>query len=102
MNKNYLLIILLFVYCVGFSQYKVINVKEPLEKYPKEAGFFYSLPKNFITLHITVKKINKYKGPFSDYAENMLGVNGIQENQNFYTISNIDVVLGYQADVSET
>ena len=51
MNKNYLLIILLFVYCVGFSQYKVINVKEPLEKYPKEAGFFYSLPKILLPTH---------------------------------------------------
>ena len=63
MNKNYLLIILLFVYCVGFSQYKVINVKEPLRNI-KEADFSTLYPKFYYPTHYR-KKINKYKGPFS-------------------------------------
>ncbi len=101
-SKNYyFLTILIFTYFLSFSQYEVVKVKDSLGIYPKKYGFFYSLPKNYIIAHISIKKINRYKGPFSDYAEDMLGAKAIQANQTIYAINNINISLGYQSDLSE-
>jgi hypothetical protein len=59
---------------------------------PKDGGVYYSLPKTAITVEVTVNKIYKIKGPYSDYANKYLGLsNVIKENATSYSLSDIQL-----------
>lgn len=53
-------------------------------------GFYYCLPRTVITIEVVVEKTEKTKGPFSDYAQRMLGLtNVVQANSVSYSIKDI-------------
>ena len=86
----------------SYAQYHVIKVQDSITTYPKGKGFFYTLPKNFITVNVKITKTQKYKGPFSEYAEKLLGLSGaIQENTNHYMITEIKLSLGHKPDLHQ-
>lgn len=100
--KNKLTLVFLLVFSTQvFSQHMISKVNDTLASYPDSKGFFYTLPKNNIIVEVTITKTNRYKGPFSDYAEKLLGLNAIQENNAIYALKTINISLGYQPDVSE-
>lgn len=103
MKNKYYIVTLFFMFLgiKAFSQYHVVKVTDSLDAYPKAKGFFYALPKNYIIVEVKVIKTNKYKGPFSDYAETLQGLNAIQESSTQYTIKEMNLSLGYQPDLSE-
>jgi len=57
---------------------------------PKAEGFFYSLPRTGINVDILVRKTQKIKGPYSEFADKYLGLSQvINMNSTEYEISAI-------------
>jgi hypothetical protein len=55
-------------------------------------GIYYSLPKTVISIEVTVDKINKVKGPYSEFAAKYLGIsNVISENSVSYSLENVKI-----------
>jgi len=57
---------------------------------PGEDGFFYSLPRTRVIVEILVKKTQKIKGPYSEFADKYLGLSQvININSTEYEVSAI-------------
>lgn len=65
-------------------------------------GLFYSLPQTVIQVDIIVKKIQKVKGPFAEYADQMLGLSQVTTvNSTEYELKDIRLTSYNEADPSE-
>jgi hypothetical protein len=65
-------------------------------------GFLYSLPRTGIKVDITVKKTQKIKGPYSEFADKYLGLSQvITLNSTEYEISSIQLSTFIEPDPSE-
>lgn len=87
------LVLFLFAFCIQVNaQYVVSHAKAANIQ---QEGFYYSLPRNLIRLDFILEEISNYKGPYSDYASKMLGVNDyITSDGTEYKI--IDVVMSIE------
>ena len=100
---------MLLLLCTGLllplrAQYQVfpVHVGDSLTENPGQ-GFFYSLPRNYFEVTVTVCKVSRYPGPFADYAERMLGLSGaIREPSIQYAVQQIAVNLRAEADTAQT
>jgi hypothetical protein len=73
------------------SYYNVMPVKSIVDA-PKSEGYYYSLPRNVITIDITVKHTQQIAGPYAAYASKYLGLKSvINSNQSFYELSDIKI-----------
>lgn len=102
--KSYLLAIscFLFLHPFVYAQYNVIKIQDSIAEYPGGKGFFYTLPKNYFSVQVKVTKTQRYKGPFAEYAEKLLGLSGaIKENASHYLIKEINLSLEYKPDLSQ-
>lgn len=91
--RKFQLFIIASVFLLGAcnSYYNVVPVKGTIET-PKSEGFYYSLPRNVITIDITVKKTQQISGPYALYASKYLGLkNVISSNQAVYELSDIKI-----------
>lgn len=62
-------------------------------------GIYYNLPRNVIRLDFTVESVHEIKGKYSNYAEELLGIdNYIKEDNIKYYIKDVDVNLLAEAD----
>ncbi|MGD0712275.1 MAG: DUF4831 family protein [Bacteroidales bacterium] len=81
-------IALLIAACSTINVHHVENSKAAV----MNDGIYYSLPKTVISVEVTVDKINKVKGPYSEYAAKYLGIsNIIGENSVSYSLGNIKI-----------
>lgn len=93
MNKQ-LRIIYIFL-GIGFlsacSSYNVIHVDE--NNIPETTeGFYYALPRNVVTIDISVIQITKIAGPYAAYASKYLGIkDAFQTNTTTYELSDIRI-----------
>jgi uncharacterized lipoprotein YehR (DUF1307 family) len=79
---------LLIAACSTINVHHVENTKAKV----MNDGVYYSLPKTMISVEVTVDKINKVKGPYSDYAAKYLGIsNVISENSVSYSLANVKI-----------
>lgn len=93
---------LLFLFPSSYAQYRVVKVQDSLQTYPEGKGFFYTLPKSYIAVYMKVSKTEKHKGPFADYAEKLLGLSSvIQENSARYSIQEMHFDVKLTPDLSE-
>ncbi|NLE63963.1 MAG: DUF4831 family protein [Bacteroidales bacterium] len=102
--KSYILAIscFLFLHPFVYAQYKVIKVQDSITEYFSGKGFFYTLPKNYFSVQVKVTKTQRYKGPFAEYAEKLLGLSGaIKENASHYLIKELNLSLEYKPDLSQ-
>ncbi len=79
--------------CINFlpAQVKVFHLSELNDTIQRE-GVFYSLPRTFIKVDVSVKKAENIKGPYSVYANKFLGLkNVINNNSVTYKISDIKI-----------
>lgn len=86
------------------AQFKVtpVHAGDSLSGNPGQ-GFFYSLPRNYFEVTVTVSKVSRYPGPFAEYAERMLGLSGaIREHSIQYAVQGITVDLRAEADTAQT
>ncbi len=102
MIKN-IFIAALLIFCV-----KVINAQVNVSKVGTSAisaeseGLFYSLPQTVIQVDIIVNKIQKVKGPFAEYADQMLGLSNVTSvNSTVYELNDIRLTSYSEPDPSE-
>jgi hypothetical protein len=55
-------------------------------------GFYYALPRNVVTIDITVTQIKNIAGPYAAYASRYLGIkDALQSNSTSYELSDIKI-----------
>lgn len=58
-----------------------------------KSGILYTLPKTKLNIKLKVIKLKSYKGPFSEFAYEYLGIeNVIENNSETYQLSSVDVI----------
>ncbi len=68
----------------------------------KSDGLFYALPQTVIQVDIIVNKIQKVKGPFAEYADQMLGLSQVTTvNSTEYELRDIRLTSYNEPDPSE-
>lgn len=107
MRKRFISVLVSFLVIssvCGQEYYKVypVHFNDSLSEGYKH-GFFYNLPQNYLVITVKLLKTSKYEGPFSEYAERLLGLSGaIKENVTEYAIGSVDLALKAQVDTSKT
>lgn len=82
-------IIVLFI--ASCSTYNVVHVEENSSVESSE-GFYYALPRNVVTIDITVKQVKKLAGPYAAYASRYLGIkDALQSNSTKYELYDIKI-----------
>ena len=77
----------------SFAQIQVYPADVVPEKGMKYVGSVrYALPTTTLKMTVSVSKVQDVRGYFSDYAESLLGLtNIIQQNRTYYTLNSVDV-----------
>jgi hypothetical protein len=91
MIKYFTVLLMLFLVATNqlYSQMVVTKINDT-KLDPDEEGFFYSLPRTGVSVEILVKKTQKIKGPYSEFADKYLGLSQvINMNSTEYEISAI-------------
>ncbi|GAB6279298.1 MAG: hypothetical protein STSR0006_13040 [Lentimicrobium sp.] len=71
------------------AQINVTSVSSRSVK-PEKNGVFFSLPRKMIKVSVTVKEIENMKGPYAEYAEQLMGIsNPIMQNTKEYELVDI-------------
>lgn len=94
-------VLLLFLFSEINAQINVIKVgSSPI---PAESdGLFYALPQTVIQVDIIVNKIQKVKGPFAEYADQMLGLSQVTTvNSTVYEFKDIRLTSYNEPDPTE-
>jgi len=82
--------------------YHVVKVGDR-EEVKNEEGIYYMLPRTVISVDFTIHKIDKLRGPYSNFAKKYLGLSTvIYENATSYQIADITITAQSEADPSET
>lgn len=80
------------------SQVKVSHVNSSSLTTDKE-GYFYSLPQTHLKIEVIVEKVEKVAGPLAAFAEEYLGISGVQQlNLINYSIKDIRLSSFTQPD----
>lgn len=59
-------------------------------KYAETPGFFYALPRTVFKLNLIIEKNERIKGPYSEFAQRMLGIDdAIKQDETLYSIKDI-------------
>jgi len=84
-------ILLSLLFLSACSSYNVIHVNED-SKIENAQGFYYALPRNVVTIDISVKKITKIAGPYAPYASKYLGIkDALKSNNTSYELTDIKI-----------
>lgn len=91
--KKIIGIIMIIAVCISISaQNRVIQLPADSGLLPQTNGFYYRLPKTAFKVDVTISRTNLIKGYYTDYAEKLLGLsNVIQNNETSYTLKNVAV-----------
>jgi hypothetical protein len=102
MIKN-IFIAALLIFCVTGIKAQINVSKVGTSAIPAESdGLFYSLPLTVIQVDIVVNKIQKVKGPFAEYADQMLGLSQVTSvNSTEYELKDIRLTSYNEPDPSQ-
>ncbi len=102
MKKRIFLTVILLLSIYGIkAQINVTKVGSPGIKTNSE-GLFYSLPQTVIQVDIIVNKVQKVKGAYSEYADQMLGLSNVTSvNSTEYELKDIRLRAYNEPDPSE-
>lgn len=100
--KPLLIVLLLFVTIYSsIGQYMVKKVTDQAVNTAQD-GFFYSLPMTVLKVNLVYEKIDKVKGPLSDYTLNYLGTSDyISSNSTSYRIIDVSIAAEINADPNQ-
>lgn len=101
MNRVFLAV-LMFAVVLGLQAQ--INVSKVGKQFidPESEGIFYSLPQTVIQVDIIVNKIQKVKGPYAEFADQMLGLSQVTTvNSTEYELKDIRLTAYNQPDPEE-
>ncbi len=96
MKKN---VIALIICALSFSAFAQVQVypRTPSDSFPEKGVKYvgrvqYALPTTVLKVTVSVSKVQEVRGYFADYAESLLGLtNIIQQNRTYYTLNSVDV-----------
>lgn len=75
-----------------FAQVQVCPYANPPEKMKYTRSVNYALPTTTFKMTVTVSKVQEVRGYFADYAESLLGLtNIIQQNRTYYTLNSVEI-----------
>ena len=94
MKKIGIILIICILFIPAFAQVQVYPLKEFPEKRVKYVGKVqYALPTTTLKVTVSVSKVQDIRGYFADYAESLLGLtNIIQQNRTYYKLNSVDIV----------
>ena len=70
-----------------FAQSYVVPVTENYQ--PKNQGFYFVLPKTLLKVDVVIEAELKIQGPFTDFAEQLLGLNVVNNTQTNYKLKKV-------------
>ena len=93
MKRISILLIICVLSLSAFAQVQVYPLKEFPEKGVKYVGKVqYALPTTTLKVTVSVSKVQDIRGYFADYAESLLGLtNIIQQNRTYYKLNSVDI-----------
>ena len=94
-------LIIFFSIIISLSTYGQYIVKRVTDQPVNTAqdGFFYSLPLTVLKVNIVYEKLEKIRGPLSDYTLNYLGTSDyIASNSTSYRIIDVNLITEVTAD----
>ena len=93
MKKNLIALIICVLTVSSFAQIQVYPSGNFPEKGVKYVGSIrYALPTTTLKMTVSVSKVQEVRGYFADYAESLLGLtNIIQQNRTYYTLNSVDI-----------
>jgi hypothetical protein len=103
MKKITTLLIICALTLSAMAQVQVYSTSTPLpEKGVKGLSVNYALPTTTFKMTVSVSKVQEVRGYFADYAESLLGLtNIIQQNRTHYTLNSVDIEPISTANMSE-
>ncbi|MFC2106897.1 DUF4831 family protein [Bacteroidota bacterium] len=102
MIKKIIFLLGLFIFPQFISAQISVEKVSTASNYSNSDGFFYSLPRMGIRLNIEYEKIIKIKGPYSDYANEFLGLEDIiASNTTEYRVKEVSLETFYLPDPEE-
>ena len=88
MKKIGIILIICILFIPAFAQVQVYPLKEFPEKGVKYVGKVqYALPTTTLKVTVSVSKVQDIRGYFADYAESLLGLTNIIQQNRTYSIS---------------
>ena len=93
MKKIGIILIICILSLSAFAQVQVYPLKEFPSKGVKYVGKVqYALPTTTLKVTVSVSKVQDIRGYFADYAESLLGLtNIIQQNRTYYKLNSVDI-----------
>ncbi|MDR0437704.1 MAG: DUF4831 family protein [Bacteroidales bacterium] len=83
------------------TPYKVMPITEKSSTITS-TGVFYALPRQNVEVDILVRKQEFIKGPYAEFAEQLLGIkNVIKENNSIYSIENVSISQKSEVDPNQ-
>ncbi|HAL65768.1 MAG TPA: hypothetical protein DCP10_09400 [Bacteroidales bacterium] len=92
MKHYFLMFIICSLLIIAYQTEAQINVTSVSSRSvkPEKNGVFFSLPRKIIKVSVTVKEIENMKGPYAEYAEQLMGIsNPIMQNTMEYELVDI-------------
>lgn len=92
LNFFFLPVVLVFSYSLsGFSQYTVTKVVGQSVNTSAD-GFYYALPQTVLKVDLVVEKLQRQKGPLSEFTQEYLGTSEyLTENSVSYRLINVEL-----------
>ena len=93
MKKISILLMICVLSLSSFAQVQVYPLGDLPKKVVKYVGRVqYALPTTTFKMTVSVSKVQEVRGHFADYAESLLGLtNIIQQNRTYYTLNSVSV-----------
>jgi hypothetical protein len=102
MNKIFFLTALLLISATGTKAQIRVSKVGSASINSESDGLFYALPQTVIQVDILVNKIQKVKGPYAEYADQMLGLsNSTSVNSTEYELKDVRLTAFNEPDPTE-
>ncbi len=93
-----ILLLCMFISLFAQGQIGVYHIDQSAVPISQE-GIFYALPRTVVNIEVVIDRIEKYKGPYSDYALRYLGLqNVVMAPSVEYRISGINITTSAEPD----